>query len=203
MSRPGHERHEPNGPFRLNWMNHPTAPDAGSCQTIPPMSRPLPEDFGLTERLIEEIRQRDERQARLFVQLLLWGCGGLWVVLTGLVYVHAAPRTPLVGLVMAPLLGALGAVIGGLPLAVLAGALSWIRHPPHPKARALERYEAATAGIRTCDVCVLARQDDTPKEGVSFCGRCGAWICPECRRRYDLRAIAALKRGYGGPSEST
>ena len=155
----------------------------------------LPADFGLTESTIDEIRARDQGQARLFARLLMGGCGALWLVLTALVYGYSVRRAPLAGLVMAPLLGGLGAVIGGLPIAVLSGIVSWLRYPPHPKAAALERYEAATAGIRPCDVCRLAQGDSTPREGVTYCGRCGAWICPSCRRRYDLRAIAALKRG--------
>lgn len=155
----------------------------------------LPADFGLTEKTIDEIRARDERQARLFARLLMGGCGALWLALTALVYGYAVRRAPLLGLVMAPLLGGLGAVIGGLPIAILGGIVSWLRYPPHPKAAALERYEAATAGIRPCDVCRLAQGDTTPREGVTYCGRCGAWICPACRGRYDLRAIAALKRG--------
>jgi hypothetical protein len=162
------------------------------------MSSILPSDFGLTEGLIEEIRARDERQARLFARFLIGGCGALWLALTALVYAYSAHRAPVLGLVMAPVLGALGAVIGGLPIAILGGIVSWLSFPRHPQAGALERYETATAGIRTCDVCRLARGDDTPKEGVAYCGRCGAWICPECRRRYDLRAIAALKRGGAG-----
>jgi hypothetical protein len=168
----------------------------------------VPGDFGLTEEMIAEIRARDEKQARLFVRFLMGGCGALWVVLTGLIFTHSAPGAPLVGLVMAPLLGGLGAAIGGLPIAILGGAVSWLTYPRHPRAGALEAYEEATAGIRVCDVCLLAMGDDTPKDGVIYCGRCGAWICPTCRRRYDLRAIAALKRaraqGAGvGPRDST
>ena len=164
------------------------------------MARPVPGDFGLTERTIEEIRARDQGQTRLFIGFLLGGCGVLWVVLTALVYANSVRRAPLLGLVMAPALGGLGAVIGGLPMAILATVVSLLAYPKHPKAAALERYEAATAGIRVCDVCRLARGDETPKEGVAYCGRCGAWMCPDCRRRYDLRAIAALKRerGRGG-----
>jgi hypothetical protein len=164
-----------------------------------------PSDFGLTESTIEEIRARDERQAHLFVRLLLGGCGVLWLVLTALIYTYSARRAPLSGLVMAPLLGGLGAAIGGLPIAILGAIVSWLAYPKHPQAGALERYEAATAGIRVCDVCRLASGDSTPKEGVVYCGRCGAWICPECRRRYDLRAIAALKRGRAGaaPGQAT
>ena len=161
-----------------------------------------PSQFGLTEETIEEIRARDQSQTRLFIGFLLWGCGALWVVLTVLVYAHSARNAPLLGLVMAPALGGLGAVIGGLPMAILAAVVSLLAYPKHPKAGALERYEAATAGIRVCDVCRLARGDETPKDGVAYCGRCGAWVCPDCRRRYDLRAIAALRRerARGGDS---
>lgn len=161
------------------------------------MARIVPDDFGLTDATIEEIRARDEKQAQLFVRLLLWGCGALWLVLTLLIYVHSVARAPWIGLVVAPILGGMGTGIGGLPIAVLSAIASWLAYPKHPKAGALERYEAATAGIKVCEVCRLARGDDTPKEGVVYCGRCGAWICPECRSRYDLRAIAALRRGRG------
>jgi hypothetical protein len=156
-----------------------------------------PADFGLTESAIEEIRARDRKQARLFVDLVRGGCGALWLVLTVLAYTSSARRSPLLGLVMAPLLGAVGAAIGGLPIAVVAGVIAWLRHPPHPGAGALERYEVATAGVRTCDVCRLALGDSTPREGVSWCGRCGAWICPACRRRDARRAIAALRARSG------
>lgn len=166
--------------------------DNGAVPHVPPS------DFGLTEGAIEEIRARDERQALLFARFLLAGGGALWLLLTALIYIHSARRDPLLGLVMAPLLGGLGAVIGGLPIAILGAIVSWLAYPTHPQAGALERYEAATAGIRVCDVCRLACGDSTPKEGVIYCGRCGAWICPACRRRYDLRAIAALKRGGAG-----
>jgi hypothetical protein len=158
-----------------------------------------PRDFGLTERTIDEVHARESRQARLFARLLFGGCSLLGVVLTALIYAYSAGRDPLLGLLVAPLLGLAGAVIGGLPIAVASAVVSWLVFPTHPQARALERYEAARAGIRVCEVCVLARGDDVPKEGVAYCSRCGAWICPECRSRYDLRAIAALKRhGRGG-----
>ena len=167
-----------------------------------------PREFGLTESTIQEIRARDQRQSDLFVRVVVGSMAALWLAFTVLIYVHAARRAPLLGLVMAPLLAGLGAVIAGLPIAMVGGLLSWLAYPPHPMSAALESYEAATAGIRVCDVCLLALGDDTPKEGVTYCGRCGAWICPQCRRRYDLRAIAALKRGRAqgagvGPSEST
>jgi hypothetical protein len=162
----------------------------------------LPGEFGLTERAIEQIRVRDERQAHLFARFLMGGCGALWLLFTVLIYAYSARRAPLLGLVMAPLLGGLGAVIGSLPVAILGAIVSWLAYPTHPLAGALERYEAATAGIRVCDVCRLARGDSTPKEGVVYCGRCGAWICPDCRRRYDLRAIAALKRDRAAPGHA-
>jgi hypothetical protein len=163
------------------------------------VSRVSPADFGLTGQAIEEIRLRDEKQAGMFVDLLLRGCGLVWLVLTVLIYANSVQRSPLLGLLLAPLLGGLGAVVSGLPIAVLSAVVSWVVYPRHPKAKALERYEAATAGIRICDVCRLARGDDTLKQDVSYCGRCGAWICPDCRGRYDLRAIAALKRRAGWP----
>ena len=163
---------------------------------VPPVS---PGDFGLTEKAIEEIRVRDEKQAQMFLRLLLRGCGLVWLLLTVLIYANSARRAPLLGLALAPLFGGLGAVVGGLPIAVLSAVVSWVVYPRHPKASALERYEAATAGIRVCDVCRLARGDDTLKEKVTYCGRCGAFLCPDCRGRYDLRAIAALKRRAGLP----
>jgi hypothetical protein len=162
------------------------------------MPHALPGEFGLTDRAIEEIRARDERQAHLFARLLLGGCGVLWLAFTAIIYAHSARKAPVLGLVMAPLLGALGAVIGSLPVAILGAVVSWLAYPSHPLAGALQRYEAATAGIRVCDVCRLACGDSAPRGGVVYCGRCGAWICPDCRRRYDLRAIAALKRGRAG-----
>jgi hypothetical protein len=162
------------------------------------MARARPEDFGLTESRIAQIRARDQKQARLFVELLLIGGVLVWVVLTVLVYANAAKRSPLLSLVMAPLLAALGAMIAGLPIALLSAVFSWLLHPRHPQAAALERYEAANAGIRVCDVCWWARGDQTPKERVTYCGHCGAFLCPDCRQRYDLRAIAALKRRAAG-----
>jgi hypothetical protein len=161
------------------------------------MARARPEDFGLSEGLIEEIRARDRRQAELFVYLLLRGMAVAFVILAFWIYTRSFARAPLAGLLVAPLLGALGAVIAGLPIAIVSALFSWLLYPRHPMSRALERYEAATAGIRVCDVCRLARGDETPKEGVAYCGRCGAYLCPDCRQRYDLRAIAALRRGRG------
>jgi hypothetical protein len=164
------------------------------------MAGPRPEDFGLSERLIDEIRARERKQGELFVYLLVRGVALAFVVLAFWIYTRSFGRAPLAGLLVAPLLGALGAAIAGLPIAVLSALFSWFLHPRHPLAQALERYEAATAGIRVCDVCRLARGDETPREGVAYCGRCGAYLCPDCRQRYDLRAIAALKRAAQRPS---
>lgn len=158
------------------------------------MGEIAPRDFGLTESTIGEIRARESKQAQLFARLLFGGCGLLGLVLAVAIYASSARRDPLLGLLVAPLLGLVGAVIGGLPIAAFSAVVSWLVFPGHPQAKALERYEAARAGIRVCEVCVLARGDDAPKEGVAYCSRCGAWICPDCRGRYDLRAIAALKR---------
>jgi hypothetical protein len=162
------------------------------------MARARPEDFGLSEGLIEEIRVRDEQQAQLFVYLLLRGVAVVFVLLAVVIYVRSLGRAPVGGLVIAPLLAALGAAIAGLPIAILSALFSWFLYPRHPMSRVLERYEAASAGIRVCDVCRLACGDETPKDGVSYCGRCGAYLCPDCRQRYDLRAIAALKRRLPG-----
>jgi len=161
------------------------------------MVGPRPEDFGLSDELIDEIRARDHKQAQLFVELLVRGVAVVFVLLAVLVYTRSFARAPLTGLVIAPLLAAFGAAIAGLPIAVLSGLFSWFLYPRHPMSPTLERYEAATVGIRVCDVCRLARGDETPKQAVSYCGRCGAYLCPDCRQRYDLRAIAALKRGQG------
>jgi hypothetical protein len=161
------------------------------------MAGARPEDFGLNESLIEEIRARDRKQGELFVYLVLRGVAAAFLVLGLWVYARSFARAPFAGLLVAPLLGALGAVIAGLPIAILSALFSWFLYPRHPMSRALERYEAATAGIRVCDVCRLARGDETPKEGVTYCGRCGAYLCPDCRERYDLRAIAALRRAQG------
>ncbi len=89
------------------------------------MAEILPAEYGLTEGTIAEIRARDRRQADLFVLIVVGTLGTLWLIFTVLVYVHAARRAPLLGLVMAPLLGGLGAVIAGLPVAMVAGLLSW------------------------------------------------------------------------------
>jgi hypothetical protein len=155
------------------------------------------ETFGLTPELVDEIRLRDRRQFELFVRITVGGAVLLWVVLGLLVYSNSFGQSPLLGLVVAPLLAGLGAVIGALPVALVGGAAILVFYPRHPKAPALEQYEAARAHTRPCDVCVLVRGDRRPREDVAYCGRCDAWLCPDCRARYDLRAIAAL-RARGG-----
>src|SRR5512137_51779 len=101
------------------------APRAGARENalVPP---PQPGDFGLTPAVIDEIRRRGEKQARLFFDLVRWSCGLLWLVLTVSVYAGSAQKAPLLALVMAPLLGGMGAVIAGLPLAIASAVVSWL-----------------------------------------------------------------------------
>lgn len=42
-----------------------------------------------------------------------------------------------------------------------------------------------------CDVCVNVHNDKAIKK-VRHCKTCGADICGDCERRYDLRIIAAV-----------
>lgn len=51
-----------------------------------------------------------------------------------------------------------------------------------------------SVGIRPCDVCVLVNHDDRPKR-TQYCNLCNAHICDECRKRWDWRAVAAMKKG--------
>lgn len=44
-----------------------------------------------------------------------------------------------------------------------------------------------------CDVCFLLDGDDSWKP-VKYCSLCDSFLCDDCRGRYDLRAIAAVKR---------
>lgn len=46
---------------------------------------------------------------------------------------------------------------------------------------------------RECDVCVLLHGDRGLKM-VTYCGLCESWLCRRCQKRYDLRAIAAIKQ---------
>lgn len=158
-------------------------------------------DYGLTEAIVAEIRARDQRQFRLFVTATAWGCGLLWLVLTILIYTNSVRSDPILGLVVSPLLGLLGAGIGALPIMIASAILSFVLCPRHAKAEALKRYEAAASRIRVCDVCALALGDHSPKRDVAYCGMCDAWLCPDCRQRYDLRAIAALKRKVRGSTD--
>jgi len=158
-------------------------------------------DYGLTEAIVTDIRAREQRQFQFFVKLTAGGCGLLWLVLTALIYANSARRAPLLGLVVSPLLGLLGAGIGALPVMIVSALLSPVLCPRHAQAKALERYEAAASRIRACDVCVLARGDHSPKREVAYCAICDAWLCPECRQRYDLRAVAVLKRAVRSPAE--
>jgi len=160
----------------------------------------LADPHELPDAVIEEIRARDQRQLELFLKLTGGGALVLWVFLSFFVYSHSFGRSPVLGLFVAPLLAVLGAVIGGLPIAFACGIAVLVLYPRHPEAGALERYEAAHSRTRPCDVCVLVRGDHAPRSGVAYCARCDAWLCPDCRGRYDLRAIAALRasRAPGG-----
>jgi hypothetical protein len=157
------------------------------------MGQPRLEEYGLSEEIVDEIRARERRQFELFLRLTGGGVGTLWLLFTVFVYTHSYRQAPLLGLVAAPVLALAGALIGALPVAIICGLGLLLLCPRHPKAAALERYENEVHPPRECDVCVLARGDHALREGVSYCARCGAWICPDCRMRYDLRAIAALR----------
>lgn len=177
-------------------------PDPGSAEGEPALATDTAslDSYGLSPEVVDEIRTRDRRQFELFVRITLGGAGILWVVLGLLVYFRSFGQAPLLGLVVAPLLAALGAVIGALPIALVGGAAILVFYPRHSRAAALDRYEADHARTRPCDVCVLARGDRRPRDDVAYCARCDAWLCPDCRSRYDLRAIAAL-RARGGRQE--
>lgn len=163
------------------------------------MGAPRLEDHGLSHAIVEEVRAHERRQFELFVRVTGGAIAVVWVVLTVLVYSRSFETMPFLGLAASSLLALLGAAIGALPLAIICGAGVLLLYPRHPRAQALERYETATAHVRRCDVCVLARGDNDVKEGVAHCARCNAWLCPACRGRYDLRAIAALRaRADGG-----
>lgn len=158
------------------------------------MKKPDLGDYGLTEQLVEQIRDRERREFRLFVRLLIGGCSVLWAFLTAVTYVYWTRRSPLLGFLAASFFALIATFFGGLPVAAASALLSIIVFPRHPRASALERYERAASRLRACDVCVLARGDHGLKDDVSYCGTCAAWICGACRNRYDVRAIAALRR---------
>lgn len=157
------------------------------------MGAPRLEEYGLSETIVDHIRARERRQFELFVKVTGALSGVLWLLLTAWVYSHSFRQAPLLGLAAAPLLALVGAVVGALPLALVCGLGVLLLHRRHPKAGALERYEADVRDVRECDVCVLARGDHRVKDNVAYCARCDAWLCPDCRHRYDLRAIAALR----------
>ncbi len=151
------------------------------------------EEYGLSETIVDEIRAREQRQFELFVKMTGAGSGVVWLLLTVFLYSHSFRQAPLLGLAAAPLLALVGAVVGALPIAIGSALGVLLFYPRHPRAKALQQYEADTTPVRQCDVCILARGDLRLREGVTYCARCDAWICPECRARYDLRAIAALR----------
>jgi hypothetical protein len=168
------------------------------------MGAPRLEEYGLSETIVDEIRAREQRQFELFLKMTGACTGVLWLLFTVFVYSHSFRQAPLLGLAAAPLLALVGAVVGALPIAIASALGLLLLYPRHPKTKALQQYEADTTPVRQCDVCILARGDLRLREGVAYCARCDAWICPECRARYDLRAIAALRaRASRDASRST
>lgn len=132
--------------------------------------------------------------------MLAWGSAIIWACWSAGLYLFWLRRGGLGAAALAAALGLLAAAFAALPLSLLAAIASWALAPPHSRARDLERYDAARSHVRPCDVCRLTLGDGRPKAGVSFCPKCEAWVCEGCRRRYDLRALAALKRRVGGPT---
>lgn len=33
--------------------------------------------------------------------------------------------------------------------------------------------------------------------GLTWCGTCKRWLCPDCKNRWDKRAVAAVTQGLG------
>jgi hypothetical protein len=158
------------------------------------MGIPQLRDFGLDEALAESIRGQDARRRRAFTAIMAWGSLVIWVCWSAALYFLWLKTGPLARLALALLLGLIPAGLAAVPLSVVATIASSLFWPRHAKAADLDRYDEARGHVRSCDVCILALGDAGPKADVYFCPSCDAWICEACRRRYDLRAIAALKR---------
>lgn len=158
------------------------------------MTNALLGQYGLSQELVDEIRAFEARRSRVFRLLMLASCLGIALALaagflSGFAGRFSSPG-PLAGLLFA----AGGTALLALPVALVNTAIAWLAAPRHPKAADLDRYLAARADSNVCDVCVLVKGDYGPKPGVAFCGPCAAWICDDCRGRYDLRALAAARR---------
>jgi len=158
------------------------------------MGIPQLADFGLDEALAESIRAQDGRRRRGFTRIMAWGTLVIWLCWSAGLYFLWLSRGSSARLALALLFGLVPAGFAVLPLSVVASIASSLFWPRHPKGAALDRYDEARGHVRPCDVCTMALGDASPKADVYFCPTCDAWICGACRRRYDLRAIAALKR---------
>jgi hypothetical protein len=158
------------------------------------MAVPDPRDVGLDADLVREIRSRDATRRKVFARAMASGFGVIWVCWSIGLYVLWLRGGGAAHLALAILLGLIAAALGSIPLSMLTAIASTILLPRHARSGDLDRYDAAVGNVRPCDVCVLAMGDHAPKPRVSFCPRCDAWVCESCRRRYDLRAIAALKQ---------
>ena len=110
----------------------------------------LEEEYGLSEAVVDEIRARDQRQLELFLKLTGGSAAVLWLFLTVSVYARSFGSAPVLGLLVAPLLALLGAVIGALPIALVCGVGVLVLCPRHPMAGTLERHQAAHSRTRPC-----------------------------------------------------
>jgi hypothetical protein len=163
------------------------------------MGIPRLDDFGLDEALVAAIREQELRRRRAFTQILAWGSLAIWICWSALLHLLWLKTGGLARLALALALGLIPALFAALPLSVVAAIACSVFWPRHRQAVQLDRYEEACGHVRPCDVCILALQDASPKADVHYCPPCEAWICESCRRRYDLRAIAALKRRVLAP----
>jgi hypothetical protein len=98
-----------------------------------------PEDFGLTEDLVQEIEAAETERNRPAVQLMTLGLGGCVVIgfLVGFAY------TGLFGVISGLLLSAMFVGLAFLPLGAL-GALITAARPKHPRLADYERYRIAS-----------------------------------------------------------
>jgi len=158
------------------------------------MGIPRLSDFELDEALVDAIREQEARRRRAFTQITVWGSLTIWICWSTLLYLLWLKTDSPARLALSLALGLIPAVFALVPLSVLATFACSLFWPRHRQAAQLDRYDEARGHVRPCDVCIMALQDRSPKADVHFCPRCDAWICEACRHRYDLRAIAALKR---------
>jgi hypothetical protein len=160
-----------------------------SSSALPPLA-----EFGLDDAIATEIRRREAGRRRWFTLVMTWGFVTIWACWSVALHLFWLGTGSLGRIALAALLGFLAALGAALPLSIVTALVTAVFWPRHPRAADLDRYEKAVGNVRPCDVCVLAMGDHSEKPRVSFCPRCDAWVCEECRGRYDLRAIAALKR---------